>query len=83
MSPEENSKKIITSFFDTASHDLFYENMERAKKFSLFHCDSTIESLNEYSESLSEFKKFSEGEALVLEKKIKFWIQTKEEIKKN
>lgn len=48
----------------------------------LSHCDDAIETIIDYHNSILKLREETEAEALVFENKIKFWVDTKEEIKK-
>jgi len=70
--PKNNAKKILS---------LFEENDNSAKKYALNYCDGIIYALDDYNKSLRKLREQDEAEGLVLEKKIKFWLDTIEEIK--
>lgn len=85
-SPKINAKKILESTKEKlySESNSFESDMfnETAKKSALLQCDTAIEALSDYNKSLVKLKEESEAEALVLEKFIKFWVDTKEEIHK-
>ncbi len=72
-SSKNNAKKILS---------LFEEDNNNAKKYALNYCDGIIDALDDYNKSLRKLKEQDESEGLVLEKKIKFWLDIIEEIKK-
>ena len=86
INPKINAERIIESLKKKLYEydDNLYKKSfnEMIKKSAILQCDASIEAITDYNKSLNKIKGESESEALVLEGKIKFLIDTKKEIEK-
>ena len=84
MTPKENSEKLIKKYTNSLESIVDYNNYSIgwSKEMAIKDCGLAIDVLQEYHNHMLEINGETESEALVYETRIKFWLDTKKELKK-